>query len=985
MPLTRSEFFSRVLPPTGYICLIGLMADESSCPIQRFYPLEDIDNGNLDTHIADLLAAGREVYYACATFKDPRGQRTPKNALAYKTFRIDVDCGYGKPYPTQKAGLKALQKYLEDSGLPMPLIVNSGRGWHVYWVLDEPCEYNVWRPIADGFKQSLTELEFITDPTVPADGARILRVPGTYNTKDPKNPLPVEVIADAPPISLQDFKSALSKYIEDEDFENIRLFQTAANTIDDPLMRKLLKSSEKVFSKILKLSLKQEEVVETVEVIEEVNGTPHVKVQKQRVMRSAGCAQIAHIYQNQEDISYDLWRAGLSIARNCTDWEEAIHLISAQDETRYSYEGTVKTAEDTFDKPQLCKTFQQCNPELCLSCRRKGTITTPIVLGFTLTKAEPLDNVHEQVWHQGMGAHTHLEIPIEYPRPWFRPKLGGVALSSFGEDGEEDDTKLIYENDLWVQKILNDPNHGAMLQIARMLPKDGLKEFTIPLAIIYKKEKCAEVLGYHNVAIHPGLIPQLQRYIMDWTKMLQSRAESETSREQFGWHDNDTAFVVGTREYRADGSVVYSPPCSTTEHIAPLYMPKGDVAVWSSIFNTTYGRPGNENRCFVVFASMGAPLYKFFNVNSMLYHLTNSASGVGKTTCQMMGAAVWGDPKKTLLTKNDTSLARQQRFGILNNLPVFTDELTNMAPAETSEFVFTFSSDRGRNRLHSQINVERKNQTSWSTINITSGNNSLGDVLRSHSNSAQGELYRVLENELVKDNEMSKEQSDYYFNHLLRENYGVAGDVLMRYLVVHKDTVVAEALEEQKRFDHEANFAQEARNYSAFCAAAITMGRVAARLGLHNIDVDRVRDWAITTFRDASHQVAQESSADAFSVLGDFLNEHHRNILVVNNRNSATDSALPTAPLKEPYGELLIRYEPNTRRIYIARDKLRSWCSERRVPYTPFIQQLKRLSSGEATARVCLSRGTAIPGSPIWTECFDADALGWHIDTDSYA
>ena len=98
----------------------------------------------------------------------------------------------------------------------------------------------------------------------------------------------------------------------------------------------------------------------------------------------------------------------------------------------------------------------------------------------------------------------------------------------------------------------------------------------------------------------------MQKYLVDWVKFLQPQKEAEEAREQFGWHDNDTKFLIGGREIRSDGSVAFSPPCSTTEEIVPLYMTKGDIDSWRTVVNT-YGKPGNEARAFVLFAHMGTP------------------------------------------------------------------------------------------------------------------------------------------------------------------------------------------------------------------------------------------------------------------------------------------------------------------------------------------------------------------------------------------
>ena len=384
-----------------------------------------------------------------------------------------------------------------------------------------------------------------------------------------------------------------------------------------------------------------------------------------------------------------------------------------------------------------------------------------------------------------------------------------------------------------------------------------------------------------------------------------------------------------------------------------------------------------------MFSGLGAPLYKFFNVNSMILHLTNSASGVGKTTVQMACNSAWGHPKLTLLTENDTPLARQQRAGVLRHIVVCTDEITNMKGEEASDYVFKFSDDRGRHRMQSQANAERKNTATWETIGITSGNNSMTDVLRTNKQGSQGEMYRVIDLEIPPDLSMSKEESDYFFNTLLRENYGHAGEVLMKYVVANKEQVVTEAKAEQKRFDKEAGFTQQARNYSALCGAAFTMARIANRLNLFSIDVERVRAWAIKEFGVIKNTLEMNTSSDRHNTLGEFFNQYNRNVLVINDRDHVTDDTMPTQPLREPFGELVIRYEPNTRHVYIARDKLRAWCSDRRIPYTPMLQGMQAAGIVNISTRICMSRGTSIPGSPIWTERFNADTLGWHIDTDS--
>lgn len=981
--LTRREFFQRVLPDTGKFCLFSLFSDKSAPTTTNFYPIADALDGVLDSRIAELSQAGREVYFACCTFKEDVLNRNAKSALGYKCFRADIDCGPGKDYDSQGKGLKALKEYIEAAGLPTPIIVNSGRGWHAYWPLDEAVDYNRWKPIADALKKSMQAMNFHSDPSVTADGARVLRIPETQNNKDKEAPAKVEIVHAGEEQPLSVFVDALAVYLVDYNrAEDLGLASEFASAADDPLMKKMLQSSEKSFAKILELSTQTVEVTENVEVVtENKDGSRTSKIVKQKAIRSAGCAQIDYIYKNRasEDINHDVWRAALSIAWNCADRDTAIHDISIG-HPDYNPQETLIKAMSTEDKPQKCGRFQSFKPELCLTCIHKNKpnpITTPITLGMTIVAATPLDNLQTDVWHEGLNDFTDVEIPSTYPKNWFRPKAGGVAMK--GMEDEEDD-KIVYEHDLWVSARIEDPNFGAMVEVISILPVDGMRVFNMPQAYITKKDKMLEVLSENHVAISPPNFNKIQAYITDWIKYWQAQSKYRVAREHFGWQDNNTRFVVGTKEIQPDGTIEYSPPCSTTEEVAAKYYSSGELRLWQEVINS-YDLPGNEARAFALFAGFGTPLYKFFNVNSMILHLTNSASGVGKSTILLAINSIWGHPVETMLNESDTALSRQQRAALLSNLPVTNDEITNMQGEEISKYVFNFSFDRGRNRMQAHTNAERKNTATWNTISFTSGNNSLYDSLKSYKSSTQGEMFRIAELQIFKDETKTKAEADYLFNNLLRENYGMAGIELMQYIVPNLDAVVKEAKELQLKLDKEMGWIEgNIRYYSAMCASAFTAARIAKKLGLHSIDVDRVQEWAIQTFQKVSHEVIESGSNDSLDVLGNFFNEHIRNVLMVNDYTDFPDENRLPQVVSPPTGELIIRYEPNTRAIYIAKYKLQSWCAEQRVPYAPFWQDMLRQGAAVGEGRICLSRGTSLPGAVVWVSVFHADHIGWNVD-----
>src|SRR5262249_36519743 len=89
----------------------------------------------------------------------------------------------------------AIDKFCRDNGLPPPsLWVSSGYGLHLYWTLEDPIAPNVWKPYAEALKRALQAHGVLCDLNVTADSARILRLPGTLNHKDPANPQRVKVL-----------------------------------------------------------------------------------------------------------------------------------------------------------------------------------------------------------------------------------------------------------------------------------------------------------------------------------------------------------------------------------------------------------------------------------------------------------------------------------------------------------------------------------------------------------------------------------------------------------------------------------------------------------------------------------------------------------------------------------------------------------------------------------------------------------------------
>jgi hypothetical protein len=120
--------------------------------------------------------------------------RNAANASHLKAIWLDVDGNKPEPkgYPTKAAALDAIFKFVTDAKLPHPsALVDSGNGWHVYWISDTPLTQAEWRPYAEGLWALVQKHGLHADP-VTTDAARVLRVPDTFNRKSTP-PKPVKL------------------------------------------------------------------------------------------------------------------------------------------------------------------------------------------------------------------------------------------------------------------------------------------------------------------------------------------------------------------------------------------------------------------------------------------------------------------------------------------------------------------------------------------------------------------------------------------------------------------------------------------------------------------------------------------------------------------------------------------------------------------------------------------------------------------------
>ncbi len=955
--MDTKQFLSTVLGDEGYYCVAGFKDGKL---VQKFY-------GSLDS-VAETAAnfdlEGRDAYFALGTFIEGTNRKAD-NVRQLRALFLDIDCGAGKPYPTQREALIALRDWYTKYDLPRPTVVNSGYGLHVYWTLDKSCTREEWLPVAGSLKAACLQDGLAIDPSVTSDAARILRVPDTRNFKD-SIPKQVKVLLETKAeVSLQEFAAKLPT-------EMIPV--SSARTYSDEDAKDMARAigENKYAKKFSNLLVK--------------------------TASGKGCAQINKAIMQPNEMSYPEWLHALSIAKHCDiDGEQAIHLISSRYEG-YSEEETEKVAA-SIETPHLCTTFEKDNPGGCEGCPHKGQIKTPITLCRELREAEsnvidiPVE--HPERLEEDYGDEDIPVPPLTekytiptYPAPYVRLANGGVGVKIRDKDGNVEE-KEIYRRDLYISKRMFDPVDGPCYEFKHHTKREGIQTFVIASVVLSSPDGFRKAMGENDIFVLGKDAEKLMRYIGAWIEELMDH-DIIVVKTQFGWTEVNKSFVMGNQEIFAD-RIELNPPGSRTAQYFSAFAKKGTLEGWKRV-TEFYNQKGFEEHQMMFGLSFGSPLMEFVpNISGAIFHLTSSESGIGKTTGMWGGASVWGDPKKLVQGGKDTPNSAWNRAEILKNLPLYIDEVSNYEPQDASDFCYAISDGMQKNRMSNKgENSERYRGEPWSLNCGSSGNSSIVETASKYRASPKGESARVIEATAVKKLFTTEEAlKANNLNEDLAENYGHAGEIYIQHVLQNLPTVKQLVTETRSMLMQDAELGTQERHWIAQCATVFAGCTIAKQLGLISWDLDALYKWMLKKLRALKLNL-EDMNIDIEDIVSNFLTDHPRGILRVKSTDDARDPELenliePRAG-DTPLYQLAARSEYDINKLYIVPKVLKEWCVKHQHHYSAIRDLIFKELNGKPT-KMRLGKGTkmALPPSHViecsWSKDLSVDEEGFDAST----
>jgi len=891
--MDAKEFLQRILPQHGNY--YGAVTGNN-----RFsqHKLRDID---ALVSYADRLKAKRcDLYFATGSFGS---QRTADECQKKRALYLDIDCGVGKLYQDKKAAITELFSFCKATGFARPnILVDSGGGIHAYWTFTNEVSTEAWLPMATALKD-LCELHgFGADPTVTADAARILRIPGTYNQKE-NTPREVKII------------------------------HASTKEYSPSKLGKLLGSTRSHSLQTLGAMASENDVA-----FEVSSGKPFFA---NKILER--CHVLKHTYETGgADQVEPLWMAQLSLMAYAADGSEYIHALSDQHadydyrRTEKKYNARVRVKDSGKFGPPLCKTLGMYLPDKCNSCRWSGKIKSPIVLG-------------------------REEDGSEIPFPYKQDDKAIYRLEKKElEDGQTQE-KAVKVLSFAIEnfQVFSSPDPSAGMVFRFSVDAYGSRVVTFTTKHLCDKRMLVVELSNADVPLHSHEYPGFVQLMTTWAdKMVQAKQVGKPT-VALGWskEKDEIAFTLIDRtitEGSGDKEVTF-----LDREFVKDFTPQGGREAWIKLAQYLTA----ENRHAVtagILSAFAAPLITFTGVNGCVLALVSDKSGTGKSTALRTAQAVWGDPRRGVNALDDTPLSVANRMGKLNNLPAFWDELRMKDQVE--KFVLLmFQVSQGKERSRLKSNITTQHVGTWNTLITVASNESITDHVRHLVHGTDAGLLRVFE---VTVPYLQRAKDIDAMSSALDKNFGHIGGEYARWLVTNHKTALALLGKVKDKFSSRVHADSAERFWVATCSALLTAAIVTNKLGFTAIDIDQFTSWLVKEFlRSRSEQTMDFDPIEirAKKYLFQFLDIHKDQLVVFDRLSGRGVASVGTLHSPLPKGEILGVYAKEDNKVRIKKMPFVQWVYEHhKEPHTRMVEALVKQNCIERRASVSVGVANAV-------------------------
>jgi hypothetical protein len=940
--MDTADFLARVLADGSYINISYNYG--TGTPISRARMFRRDQLGKAAGYAKFMARLGNDVFHSQATFINAtevtpqgkethlEGERKAHNAENLKTFWIDLDVkrpgdkkDLAKCFATQHDAALWLRSFVSNVGLPdASIVVNSGYGLHVYWILEDQMPSADWLPYGRAFAEALRQNGLPEGWGYSSDNVRLLRPPGTFNQKSGS---PVDVTVrkarnDVPNKTMLDALQPFMGLGHVPNAPNAAAGQRAANNASV-----LAGGSNVVAFRGAAVPNMNAMVAAT---------TPATMQPRffREMAAPGGCEQVRQsLAEGGKNDNRHLWYLGmLTAAVFCTDGVDYIHPIGDQ-HPAYTHASTeseyaraiVEKAQKNVGFPS-CSKFHAERPATCVGCKHWNVIKSPLDIA-TLKGAMPVG---------------------------FRCQNGLVQLLKKNDNGAYWET--IFEGEI------SDPRLDKIASGHGLSFKYTLHGKEHPIFIEMtnlKLDTLYPMLARQHLDVPHGKEVDTRKLMQSLSQQLRAASQIRHEHiEPFGWITKGaehTGFAVAGTLYRPDGSEEPAPGGDT--ELVEHYRVQGDFTQWQKA--ATFVLDKRPDLQVVVAASFAAPLVGLTGNKGLILSAWSTASGVGKTSALDLAQGVWGSFKATMSLK-DTENSAGYKLGQIHSLPAFWDEMQGSVDTAEQFVQFIFQVTQGKEKSRLNANSELRKSAEWETMLTACANSPLMDrVIRATQGTEAGAL-RVFEFK-IDHPPMAQDARASRITRAPRQHYGHAGREYARYISA-KHADILKMLDIETNTIGIATGATQAERFHVATMTTLLIGaKIARHLGFYDFDISAIRRHLYETLdRLRVHRsysvLANNKGYDVEQIFSQFMSLHQSHRVITKSFVSGNVKAT-VIDIPEDRKLCSIHISQTDAIIRIERDTLVRYLEKSGLSPSDFIEKLK-LSLGATEDRSVLGGGT---------------------------
>jgi hypothetical protein len=227
---------------------------------------------------------------------------------------------------------------------------------------------------------------------------------------------------------------------------------------------------------------------------------------------------------------------------------------------------------------------------------------------------------------------------------------------------------------------------------------------------------------------------------------------------------------------------------------------------------------------------------------------------------------------------------------------------------------------------------------------VSSANESLIQKISSEKDNPAAEGQRLAEykaEELLGDLNDSEGARELAMK--IQDVYGVAGVPYIQHVLGNLSQYRTETRELQKKLDKAAGLLPVNRFWSAKAACSLMGLLISKKLGLHNFDMVKQKEFVIELLK-SNRKSLEEMESNVEQQISDYLSKYWGNILKVQStedrrkkgeeslNNNGLDQHIKI-PEKDPRTWIVGRYEPDTKLLYLGKKPLKEWCIKYQIDF----------------------------------------------------